>query len=217
MGQSGVSDQRYRTIVVDPPWPYREVRKGDATTPASPICTICGGAKFRGRLKKTCQCSAPDWGATNKEKALPYGSMSMEDIQDLPIDDLAHPAGAHLYLWTTQRFLGFAFDLIAAWGFAQTAVLVWKKEPKGFGRPFVVSAEFVLVARRGSITYRDANLMGTVFEWPRPGDRHSAKPDAFLDLVERISPGPYAELFSRRARFGWDYPIGDQALGGRAA
>ena len=27
----------------------------------------------------------------------------------------------------------------------------------------------------------------------------------------------YAELFARRARFGWDYPIGDQALGGAAA
>ena len=41
--------------------------------------------------------------------------------------------------------------------------------------------------------------------------RHSAKPDAcsFIDLlVEEVSPGPYAELFSRRARFGWDYPIG---------
>lgn len=51
--------------------------------------------------------------------------------------------------------------------------------------------------------------------WPRAA--HSAKPDAFLDVVEQVSPGPYAELFSRRARFGWDYPIGDQALGGVAA
>jgi len=46
---------------------------------------------------------------------------------------------------------------------------------------------------------------------------HSAKPDAALDLIEQASPGPYAELFARRARFGWDYPIGDQALGGEAA
>lgn len=53
------------------------------------------------------------------------------------------------------------------------------------------------------------------WEWPQ--GQHSAKPDAFLDIVERVSPGPYAELFSRRARFGWDYPIGDQALGGIAA
>lgn len=53
------------------------------------------------------------------------------------------------------------------------------------------------------------------FTWPR--GVHSAKPDAFLDLVERVSPAPRAELFARRARFGWDYPIGDQSLGGVAA
>ena len=41
--------------------------------------------------------------------------------------------------------------------------------------------------------------------------------DAFLDLVEQVSPGPYAELFARRARLGWSYPIGDQALGGETA
>jgi N6-adenosine-specific RNA methylase IME4 len=34
---------------------------------------------------------------------------------------------------------------------------------------------------------------------------HSAKPEAFIDMVEQVSPGPYVELFSRRQRFGWDY------------
>lgn len=33
---------------------------------------------------------------------------------------------------------------------------------------------------------------------------HSAKPEAFLDLVESVSPGPYLELFARRNRLGWD-------------
>jgi N6-adenosine-specific RNA methylase IME4 len=48
------------------------------------------------------------------------------------------------------------------------------------------------------------------FEWPKQA--HSQKPEAFLDLVERVSPGPYLEMFARRARFGWDY-WGDQSLG----
>lgn len=60
-----------------------------------------------------------------------------------------------------------------------------------------------------------ARASSSWFSWPR--GKHSAKPEAFLDLVEQVSPGPYAELFGRRARFGWDYPIGDQALGGVAA
>jgi N6-adenosine-specific RNA methylase IME4 len=60
-----------------------------------------------------------------------------------------------------------------------------------------------------------ARASSSWFTWPR--GKHSAKPEAFLDIVEQVSPGPYAELFARRARFGWDYPIGDQALGGVAA
>jgi N6-adenosine-specific RNA methylase IME4 len=45
---------------------------------------------------------------------------------------------------------------------------------------------------------------------------HSAKPEAFLDVVEQVSPGPYLELFSRRARLGWD-TWGDEALHGMEA
>lgn len=47
------------------------------------------------------------------------------------------------------------------------------------------------------------------FEWPR--GEHSAKPEAFLDLVEQVSPGPYLEMFARRQRLGWD-TWGDEAL-----
>lgn len=43
---------------------------------------------------------------------------------------------------------------------------------------------------------------GRWFQWPR--GEHSAKPEAFLDLVEQVSPGPYLELFARRNRLGWD-------------
>lgn len=47
------------------------------------------------------------------------------------------------------------------------------------------------------------------FEWPR--GRHSEKPEAFIDLVEQVSPGPYLELFARRNRLGWD-TWGNEAL-----
>ena len=48
------------------------------------------------------------------------------------------------------------------------------------------------------------------WEWPR--GPHSVKPEAFLDIVERVSSGPYLEMFARRARFGWDY-WGNESLG----
>jgi N6-adenosine-specific RNA methylase IME4 len=50
---------------------------------------------------------------------------------------------------------------------------------------------------------------GQWFTWPR--GRHSEKPEAFFDLVEQVSPGPYLELFARRNRLGWD-TWGDEAL-----
>lgn len=33
---------------------------------------------------------------------------------------------------------------------------------------------------------------------------HSTKPALFADLIERMSPGPYLELFARAPRLGWD-------------
>jgi N6-adenosine-specific RNA methylase IME4 len=48
------------------------------------------------------------------------------------------------------------------------------------------------------------------FTWPR--GKHSQKPEAFLDLVEQVSPGPYVELFARRDRLGWD-TWGNESLG----
>lgn len=47
------------------------------------------------------------------------------------------------------------------------------------------------------------------FTWPR--GKHSEKPEAFLDMVETVSPGPYLELFARRNRLGWD-TWGNEAL-----
>ncbi len=52
--------------------------------------------------------------------------------------------------------------------------------------------------------------MASWYLWPR--GEHSAKPEAFYDLVEQVSPGPFVEMFSRRARLGWD-TWGNEALG----
>lgn len=43
----------------------------------------------------------------------------------------------------------------------------------------------------------------TWWQWPR--GPHSVKPPAFLDIVEKVSPGPYVELFARAPRLGWDH------------
>lgn len=170
---------RYRTIVADPPWDHSD---GTGTTLIDGHWTPRGG--------------------------IPYKHMPLEDICGLPVSEMAD-RDAHLYLWTTNRFLRESFYVAEAWGFVPVKPLVWVKEPMGFmGRPFTSSVEFVLFARRGVLRHL-ANAGRQWWLWPR--GEHSAKPDAFLDMVESVSPGPYLELFARRQRLGWD-TWGNEAL-----
>lgn len=135
-----------------------------------------------------------------KEGERAYPTMEVEEIVSLPVGTLA-ANDAHLYLWTTQRYLRDAFAVADAWGFRYSTTLVWSKPPKGVAGTFVCSAEFILFCRRGTLSALRRHV-GSVFQWSR--SEHSQKPEAFLDLVESMSPGPYLELFARRNRFGWD-------------
>jgi N6-adenosine-specific RNA methylase IME4 len=147
--------------------------------------------------------------------------MTLREIAALSVGELAE-TDAHLYLWTTNRFLRDSYGVAKAWGFEPSTVLTWCKAPRGlgFGGAYVITTEFVLFARRGMVPVR-RRWDTTWFNFKRPYENgvaaHSVKPEGFLDVVEQVSPGPYAELFARRARFGWDYPLGDQALGGETA
>jgi N6-adenosine-specific RNA methylase IME4 len=135
-------------------------------------------------------------------RPLPYSSMTLDEIAALPVGDLAD-ADARLFLWTTNRYLPSTFGILDAWGFAYKQTLVWHKRDANLpGSVAPNSAEFVLVAVKGSPERRKP-LSSAVLSTTRKGG-HSAKPDAFGDLVEQVSPGPYIELFCRRPRFGWD-------------
>ncbi len=134
---------------------------------------------------------------------LPYATMTVEDIAVLPVKDHA-ATSCHLYLWTVNRFVRAAYDVVEAWGFTPSMLLTWCKEPIGIGpgRQYASNTEFVLFAWRGPQDREPERVERNWWVWPR--SEHSAKPDAFLDVVERVSPGPYLELFARRQRLGWD-------------
>lgn len=144
------------------------------------------------------------------EAGLPYAPMTLEAICGLPVGAMAE-RDAHLWLWTTATFLWDAPRVALSWGFRPTYTITWTKPGLGAGGRFRHTTEFLIFAERGAqlpITRRD---LPTHFLWPR--GEHSTKPDAFYDLVESVSPGPYVELFARRARLGeWSY-WGDQSLG----
>ncbi len=141
---------------------------------------------------------------------LPYRAMSLDEIKALPVASWVDE-DAHLFVWTTNRYVIDAYSVVAAWGFRFSQLLTWCKPPVGIGPGglFANTSEFVVYARRGN-PERLKRQASTWFHWPR--GEHSAKPEAFLDLVEATCPGPYLEMFARRARFGWDY-WGDESLG----
>jgi N6-adenosine-specific RNA methylase IME4 len=129
-----------------------------------------------------------------------YPTMSLDEIKavDIPAAD-----DAHLYLWTTQKYLPAAFDVLAAWGFKYLVTMVWHK-PGGF-QPFGLpqyNCEFVLIGRKGGLAFEDTKAFPTCFQAPRR--EHSRKPDEFFDLVRRVSPGPRMDLFAREPRDGFD-------------
>jgi N6-adenosine-specific RNA methylase IME4 len=170
---------QYRTIVADPPWRYNRKWNNGANAAKS----------FAGR-----------GGAL----PMPYSEMTLAQIAALPVASLADPEGAHLYLWTTNKYLGDAFGVVKAWGFTCGQVLVWAKTPGGnaLGDAFTSTTEFILFCRRGKIRPL-RRINSTWFNWNRTSI-HSRKPEAFQDLVEQVSPGPYLELFARRKRLNWD-------------
>ena len=165
---------KFKTIVADPPWAYKTRMSG----------TLIPGATDTPAMK-----TAP----------MPYPTMNVDKIAALPVRDFSED-DSHLYLWTTQSFLRDAYSVLDAWGFRQGAILVWSKPPKGVCGTYVCSVEFCIFGRRGNLQHKRRQL-GTCYQWPRSS--HSTKPEAFLDMVESVSPGPYLELFARTQRLGW--------------
>jgi N6-adenosine-specific RNA methylase IME4 len=143
-----------------------------------------------------------------EHKKHPYPTMTIGEICELPVGDWADQS-AHLYLWTTNEHLRYAFSVVGAWGFTIKNVLVWCKPGLGMGGTFRNSHELILLGERGKCDLKRRN-QGTWFTLPNPRD-NSAKPDGFLDLVESVSHGPYLSMFARRQRLGWD-TWGNEAL-----
>ena len=146
--------------------------------------------------------AGPPWTSGAASQPLVYPTMSKTEIASLPVRELAEP-DAHLYLWTINAYVETAYEVARAWGFRPVTLLVWCKAPNGIGLggAFSNTTEYALFARRGTLPAKERRDT-TWWNWKR--GQHSAKPEAFLDMVESVSPGPYLELFARRQRLLWD-------------
>lgn len=128
-----------------------------------------------------------------------YETMTPEQIAELPISQLTDDK-AHLHLWTTNAFLFECPGIMEAWGFEYKGVFVWVKPQMGIGNYWRVSHEFLLLGVKGSLTFQNREQMSWL-ELPR--GKHSVKPEEVADVIEKVSLGPYLELFGRRQRKGW--------------
>jgi N6-adenosine-specific RNA methylase IME4 len=147
------------------------------------------------------------WATAVTDKARPQKHYSAMTLDDIKANAPETAKQAHLYLWALNQHIDWGYEVVRAWGFEPVQMLTWCKPGMGVGR-FQCNTEQIIVARKGS---RHGNPFGatggTWFEWPR--GRHSAKPEEFYRLVERVSPGPYLEMYARENRDGWTC-VGDE-------
>ena len=133
--------------------------------------------------------------APNRGWALPYMTISLDELQKLPIRDLPAPDRCHLHVWTLPSEYMFALKpIIEDWGFRLVSSFAWVKPAAlGRGNYWRMSHEILLTAVLANRNDRfDDQSLRSWIEAPR--GRHSEKPDAVRGMIERASPGPRLEL-----------------------
>ncbi|MGK8508227.1 MT-A70 family methyltransferase [Nocardia asiatica] len=129
-----------------------------------------------------------------------YPLMSLDAIKAMPVADLAED-NAHLWLWVTNASLRDGYDVMQEWSFTPRSVLTWVKPRLQLGVYLRNMTEHVLFGTRGKAP---VNFRAQPTWFIAPVQEHSHKPEEQYAIVERVSSGPYLELFARRRQPGWD-------------
>ena len=144
----------------------------------------------------------------------PYPNMTDEEIQLLPVGDMAAD-DSYVLLWATNNHLPLAFDCLMIWGFTYKTIHTWVKVSKA-GKPRMGGGhygrnctEHFLVGRKGNPpSWLSLGLtdIPNVFMAERT-ETHSEKPPEFWAIANRLRSalgGPAIELFSRQNQEGWE-------------
>lgn len=136
--------------------------------------------------------------AGGRRVANPYPEMTQQELKaiELPAKD-----DCVLFLWTTQKFIWDAKELLDAWGFTYRSMFVWDKEKIGMGDLIRMQCEFCLIGIKGKPIFKDNHGIRDIIREPRR--EHSRKPDSFYQIVNDLCVGRKLEYFSREQREGW--------------
>ena len=138
-----------------------------------------------------------------------YPTMSIEEIADLPVKELADENCA-LFLWVTFPLLREIWKIIDAWGFTYKSVaFVWIKQNKkadslfwGMGYWTRANAEICILATKGSPKRYSKRVHQVIVSHI---EEHSKKPEEARRRIEQLMGDvPRIELFARRETPGWD-------------
>jgi N6-adenosine-specific RNA methylase IME4 len=182
------STNKYDVLVVDPPWAY-----GSDT----------------GRPNRTAEAHYQTIGRNGREINRRTGAGVDGIVDSVPVQEWAAP-DSHLYLWTTNPKLPFAFHVMEAWGFVYKTTLTWVKTTGagqvhggGMGWFYRGATEHVLFGVKGNKAIPSASRRANVIMAPPTG--HSVKPDAFYAMLDGIyATERKIDIFARRSRSGWD-------------
>jgi N6-adenosine-specific RNA methylase IME4 len=173
------------------PAPHAPVAAGFPRTTTSLQELVAANLKFRTVY------ADPPWDYDNRASRGAarnhYRTMTLEQIRAEPVNELADDE-AHLHLWTTNGFLREAIDLVGVWGFEYKSCFVWVKPELGCGNYWRVSHEFLLLGVRGNLPFAD-HCQKSWLEASRM--EHSRKPGNIRMLLEKVSSGPYLEMYGR--------------------
>ena len=149
------------------------------------------------------------WSSKGAAKSPKYDVMTIDDIKNLPVNDIADK-NCILFIWVTYPLLKQGLDTIAAWNFNyKTCGFSWIKKNKktdslfwGLGYWTRSNNELCLLATKGSPKKISSKVHQVVLDKIR---EHSRKPDCVRDrIVQLCGDLPRIELFARQKVKGWD-------------
>lgn len=164
---------KYRVILADPPWKYRDE-----------LIEGYGAAEHH-------------YPTLAVEELMELADESGKTISQLAMSD------AVLFLWATSPLIDDALRIMDAWGFEYKSSFVWDKVKHNYGHYNSVRHEFLLIGTRGSCTPDSKKLHDSVVVCERSDKHSEKPEVFYELIEEMYTEGPRLELFARSEREGW--------------